>query len=88
MRLAVTPPLTMVGGAVWVSCYVPRDHPARRIRYGVDGIRASEGPLETIQNRVLVERIPCGRWRAFCQLSTGERHDFTIEVMGCEDSGG
>lgn len=84
-KLSLLPQIVMAGGATWVTCHVPAEHPARRIRYGVEGIRISEGPLERIQNRILVERIACGRWLAVCLLSNGERHEAAIEVAGCED---
>lgn len=82
------PRFVMAGGAVWVTCYVPSEYRAERLRYGIEGIRMSEGPLEHLENRMLVERIPCGRWSATCALSTGEHRELRLEVLGdCDGDG-
>jgi hypothetical protein len=88
-EVKVQPPIVLAGGAAWVVCQVPASSNARRVRYGLEGVRMSEGPLERIEHRLLVERIPCGRWVATCALSTGERLEAALESIGgsCEDGG-
>jgi hypothetical protein len=69
-----------------VRCYVPASYGAGRIRFGILDVRTSEGPLETIDNRLLVERIPCGIYRAICDVRTAHgltsRH-LDFETLGC-----
>jgi len=86
-ELTLTPRVILAGTAVWVTCYAPTDSGARAIRYGLEGIRMSEGPLERIEHKLLVERVPCGTWQATCALSTGERRDLSLEVIGGECDG-
>jgi len=66
------PAFAFEGGAVWVSCYVPRSFGVGRIRYGVQGHRTSEELLDHSQYRLLIEHLACGQWRAFCAVVTSE----------------
>jgi len=81
-EIRLTPSIILAGGSAWVACYVPASSTARRIRYGIEGLRTSEGPLERIENKMLVERISCGTWQVTCALSNGDRRSAELEARG------
>lgn len=88
LEVTLMPRVILAGTAVWVTCYVPASSKARAVRYGLEGVRMSQQPIDGIQYRLLAERVPCGTWVATCALSTGERVEAPLEVMGGECDGG
>jgi hypothetical protein len=78
--LRLTPPIVLSGGSVWVRCYAPQE--GRRIRYGIEGVRMSEHPHDYTENRLLVERVPCGgNLVASCQVDR-RRLEQALHVIG------
>lgn len=88
--ISLWPTRFVFGGAtVWIQCIVPDRYGPGRLRFGVDGVRVSEGPLEQPQNRLLIVRFPCISTVAFCDLLTTAgvlrlRRELPIDPLGCE----
>lgn len=81
----VNPRFAPARSAVWVTCYVPASYGAGRIRFGIEDVQVSEGPLDHLQYRLLVENVPCGTLKAVCTIITarGQQHaSQTLEVKG------
>lgn len=90
ITLRVTPPMVLAGHAVWITCYVPEALGLGWIRYGIDGLRVS-GPesVQHVQNRLLIEPVPCGTWTAFCQFIQREsrraqQRTHTLDAGSCQ----
>ncbi len=79
LEVSVDRSFVMAGGSVRVTCFVPPNL-RRAIRFGVANVQASERPLASAEESMVVRGIPCGRWVAFCQLATGELA--TRDVVG------
>lgn len=60
------------GSDAWVTCYVPERYGVGRIRFGIEGVQTSEGPLDHSQNRLLIHNLPCGELTATCAISTAK----------------
>ena len=60
------------GSDAWVTCYVPERFGSGRIRFGLEGVQTSEGPLDHTQNRLLIHNLPCGELVATCAISTAQ----------------
>lgn len=86
-RLVLTPPIVVVGGGVWVTCYVPAAEPAREVYLGIPALSSSTRPVDRIEHTLLIERIPCGPHVAVCALSSGRRLEQPLRVLGgdCDD---
>ena len=83
--------VVMPGAAVVVRCFVPESYGAGRIRYGIEGLRMSEHPINHSENRLLIERLMCGRHIATCTVHTRaglERREFLIETTNADDCQG
>lgn len=83
------PHFIMQGHAFAVTCYVPESLGAGLIRFGLEGVRVSNGAIATIQNTLIFERTECGHWLATCAVdtATGKRLlTQDVEVTGgmCE----
>jgi len=91
-ELRVSSRFANVGSDTYVTCSVPERFGVGRIRYGIEGVRTHEGPLDQTQNRLLVQNLPCGTLTASCVISTAKgverTADVEIEVKGgmCNDS--
>jgi hypothetical protein len=86
LTLSLRPAFVFAGGSVWVRCYVPASYGAGRIRFGILDVRTSEGPLESIEHLLLVERVPCGAYRAICDIRTADSltaRSLDFETLGC-----
>lgn len=90
--VTVSRPITAEGEAR-VTCRVPRDAENRLVRYGIEGVAASESSMEGAASPAVYERwvrrIPCGAGPAFCAvtLSTGKvrRAERSLTILGCGD---
>lgn len=83
--LRLTPAVVLAGGDVIVTCYVPQSWPKGRIAVSVAGLMASDRPLDRVENRYRVERIPCGTWPVSCVAYTStstKRIDRELESRG------
>ena len=73
-EVKVYPAIILEGSATWVTCYVPPSYWAeenskfRAIRLELSGA-AFEAPLEKVEHKRFVERIPCGTWQAVCTIA-------------------
>lgn len=77
----------IAGGPIWVRCVVPDRYGAGVLRFGVDGVRTHEGPLEHTENLLFIHSVPCPRFVAFCMLRTlagVERRERSFDPIGCE----
>jgi hypothetical protein len=93
LRADVYPRTLLKGGAVRLTCHVPRDADHRWLDLGIDGLRTSgiqlDGESEKMTFPMLIEHVPCGVEEAFClvQGATGQpqRAVARFIVAGCED---
>jgi hypothetical protein len=88
LELRLTPRIVMAGSSLRVTCFVPGTYGAGLIRYGIEDLRISVGPLDLIENSLLIERMPCGLYMATCAVKTDtstDRRELQISVQGCQD---
>lgn len=92
VRAAVQPPLLMKGGAVRVTCTVPRHPDNRRLDVMLPGYTESSRTLDGEDSRVTWEfvftHIPCEVETAVCRVVriTGAANARApISVQGCDD---
>lgn len=86
-KLTLYPRIVLAGQATYLTCYVPEGLDASFIAYGMDGLQSSSGPVEKVENKILVQHIPCGTWTAYCKIATptGDKSlKETLEVAGCD----
>ncbi len=77
LTIRVTPTTLFGGGAIRLTCRVPRDPDNRRLEYGVEGYTSSERQLDGEASRVtwdaLIDHVPCGVERVFCEVTRADR---------------
>lgn len=92
VKIKVTPQVVMVGGAIRVTCTVPRDARNRELEVGV-GFYAREsrqldGEAARVTWEFVFEHIPCVADRAVCLVHSqglGDAfQDAPINVAGCD----
>lgn len=91
-QVVVEPSIILQGGAAWVRCLVPRSYGPGRRQLAIEGLFASDRPLDSIEYKYLVEHAPCGQHVVVCQIRTArgeEQRTATLEVRGgmCESGG-
>lgn len=90
--LQVNPPIVFAGNATWVTCFVPRSWPRGRIVISVPGLWTADVALDRVENRYLVQHVPCGTWPVSCAVYVGNsetrRLERQIESRGECNSGG
>jgi hypothetical protein len=92
-EVRVTPRVLTAGQAVWLSCLIPQRYGPGTLSLEFEGRFSTTRAIDRIETRFLVERIPCGRWTASCEIvTTGgirERREVTVEARGeCNAGGG
>lgn len=90
-QVIVAPPIVLSGGAAWIRCLVPQSYQPGRILLGLDGIFATEKPLDSIETKRLADHLPCGNYVAVCTIRTArgiEHREAKLEVRGeaCDSS--
>jgi hypothetical protein len=96
VTLVVLPRIVLWGGAVRLRCLV-NDAPDVRgaVRLALEGTRVTTAELpNSIEQSILIERLPCGKSVASCVVRRAGRADVlrteTVDVRGgmCADDGG
>lgn len=87
-ELRLTPQILFEGSSAWLKCFVPESYGTGRIRLALEGFRSSEADIAQIENKLLLDRPPCGTWLATCAIATKrgiERREQTLQVRGSCD---
>ena|SRR5690242_4467079 len=93
LAIKVTPRVLFAGGALRLTCHVPRDPNNRLLEYGIINYRERsqrqlDGDHAPITWQMLMEKIPCGSGPAYCAVvkndSSSELVRETFELVGCE----
>lgn len=92
VSIKVTPQVVMAGGAIRVTCIVPRDARNRELEVGVypylSESRQLDGDAARVTWEFLFEHIPCAAERAVCLLHTQGIGDAfkeaPVQVAGCD----
>lgn len=87
--LRVMPPQLLTGQAVRLTCFVPEGWFPGWIALGITDLTQSARRLETLQTSLLVERMACGEWHAFCVVrnASGTHRDtrpILVTGAGCD----
>ena len=92
VSISIRPGAVMAGGAIRVTCSVPRHADNRWLVIGVEGTRQSGSQIDgengpSIKD-LLVEGIPCDAGPAYCEVTRNNgktyRAERAIVVAGCD----
>ena len=87
--IAIRPRALFAGGAIRVTCRVPRDDRNRGLEMGIGGYTSHfvqlNGSDSAITHEQLFQHIPCNVDTAFCALNSDQMiRTATFQVSGCE----
>lgn len=91
VSIKVLPRVVMAGGAMRITCKVPRRAENRKLAAGIANYTSTERQLDGEESRItwefLFDHMPCGVGPAFCAVSGTDRDQLAtqpIEIAGCE----